>query len=278
MLRYGTDKPDLRNPLRIADVTEVFRGGRLRAVRQAGGDRRRGARHPRAGRRRQAARFFDKLNDWAREEGMGGLGYIIFDGGGAEGADRQEPGAGAHRSSCARQRGAAAGDAVFFVCRAKARGREVRRACAASGSATELGLREKNAFRFCWIVDFPMYERNEDTGLIDFTHNPFSMPQGGMEALRDAGPADDQGLPVRHRLQRHRAVLGRHPQPPARHHVQGVRDRRLRRGRGRAALRRHVQRLPATARRRTAARRPASTASSCCWPTSPTSARSSPSR
>ncbi len=89
---------------------------------------------------------------------------------------------------------------------------------------------EADAFRFCWIVDFPMYERDEETGKIDFSHNPFSMPQGGLQALRDAGPADDQGLPVRHRLQRRGAVERRHPQPPPGHHVQGLRDRRLQRG------------------------------------------------
>ena len=116
----------------------------------------------------------------------------------------------------------------------------------------DLDLVEKNAYRFCWIVDFPMYERDEETGKIDFSHNPFSMPQGGLARARDAGPADDQGLPVRHRVQRRRALERGHPQPSARHHVQGLRHRRLQpRGR-RGALRRHAERVQV---RRAAARR-----------------------
>ena len=100
----------------------------------------------------------------------------------------------------------------------------------------ELGLIEQGAFRFCWIVDFPMYELNEETGQIEFSHNPFSMPQGGLEALEQQDPLDHLCLPVRHRVQRHRAVLGRDPQPSPRDHVQGLRHRRLHPGRGRPAF------------------------------------------
>ena len=118
------------------------------------------------------------------------------------------------------------GDAVFFVC-------DKPRAAARFAGAVrtrlgdELGLIEKDAYRFCWIVDFPMFELNEDTQQIDFSHNPFSMPQGGLEALETQDPLDHHGLPVRHRLQRRGAVLGRDPQPPARDHAEGLRDRRL---------------------------------------------------
>ncbi len=98
----------------------------------------------------------------------------------------------------------------------------------------ELKLIDENRFEFCWIVDFPMYEWNEEEKKIDFSHNPFSMPQGGLAALERRqvrrGPAQDQGLPVRHRLQRRGAVLGRHPQPSAGGDGEGVRHRRLRQG------------------------------------------------
>ena len=150
-----------------------------------------------------------------------------------------------------RRRASRDGDAVFLVCQPKAKAEKF------AGSARErlcdlLELREKDAFRFCWIVDFPMYERNEETGLIEFSHNPFSMPQGGMRGAAEHGSADDQGLPVRHRLQRRRAVVRRDPQPSPGHHAEGVRHRRLRRGRGAQALRRPVPRLRV---RRAAARR-----------------------
>lgn len=186
LLRYGSDKPDLRNPLRIADATDVFRGGGfgLFAKLVATGAVVRAIPAPGAAGKPRA--FFDKLNEWAREEGMGGLGYIIWDAEGPKGpiaknleAERIEQ----LRAAA----GAAAGDAVFLVCQAKAKAEKF------AGSARErlcdlLDLREKNTFRFCWIVDFPMYERNEDTGLIEFSHNPFSMPQGGMEALAERDP------------------------------------------------------------------------------------------
>ncbi|MBS1084753.1 aspartate--tRNA ligase [Gluconobacter sphaericus] len=186
MRDYGSDKPDLRNPLIIKDVTEAFRdsgfglfakiaasGGQIRAIPAPGaGDRPRG--------------FFDKLNTWARESGAGGLGYIIFEAKGGKGpiaknleAERVE----SIREAC----GLKAGDAVFF---AAGKGDEVAKfsGVVRTKVATELDLIEKNAFRFCWVVDFPMFELNEETGKVDFSHNPFSMPQGGLDALNTQDP------------------------------------------------------------------------------------------
>ncbi len=183
---YGTDKPDLRNPLRIHDVTAAFAdsgfglfariaaaGGVVRAIPAPGAGG-----HPRS--------FFDKLNAWAREEGAGGLGYITYDAEGAKGpiARNLEPArAAAIRATC----GLGPGDAVFFVA---GKPDEIWKfaGLVRSRLGAELGLAEQGAFRFCWITDFPMYERNEETGQIDFSHNPFSMPQGGLEALETQDP------------------------------------------------------------------------------------------
>ncbi len=186
LLRYGSDKPDLRNPLIIADVTEAFRGSGfgLFAKLVAAGAVVRAIPAPGAAGRPRA--FFDKLNEWAREEGMGGLGYIVREDGGAKGpiARNLE----ADRIAAVFAAAATApGDAVFLVCQPKAKAEKF------AGFVRErlcdlLELREQNAFRFCWIVDFPMYERNEETGLIEFSHNPFSMPQGGMRALLEDDP------------------------------------------------------------------------------------------
>ena len=263
MLEFGVDKPDLRNPIRIADVTEIFArddvtfnafknviksGGVVRAI-------------PAPGAAKQPRSFFDKLNDWAQGEGAPGLGYIIFEGeGGAlagKGPIAKFLPAEAQRALVAAA-GLKSGDAVFFAC-----DKEAKAAKLAGAARIRIGndsdICEKDVFEFCWIVDFPMYEWNEDEKKIDFSHNPFSMPQGGLEALEDEGPARNQGLPVRHRLQRRRIVVGRDPQPSPRRHAQGVRDRRLWRGGVAGEVRRHVSRLPvrrAAARRHRAGRRP----------------------
>ncbi|MBM9403089.1 aspartate--tRNA ligase [Gluconacetobacter azotocaptans] len=186
MARYGSDKPDLRNPLLLSDVTEAFAdsGFGLFAKIVAGGGEVRAIPAPGAGDRPRA--FYDKLNTWAREAGAGGLGYIIFDEEGGKGpiAKNLEP---ARVAAIREKTGLKAGDAVFF---AAGRGDEVVKfsGLVRTRIATELDLIDKDAFRFCWITDFPMYERNEETGLIDFSHNPFSMPQGGLEALNSQDP------------------------------------------------------------------------------------------
>ncbi len=188
MLKYGSDKPDLRNPLIITDVTEPFKGSNfglfakniekgsvVRAIPAPGA-----AANPRS--------FFDKLNDWAREEGAGGLGYIVYDGGEAKGpiARNLEE----ERTQKIKEiSGVSDGDAVFFACApemeaAKFAGIAREKLC------DELNQREQDVYHFCWIVDYPMYEMNHDTGQIEFSHNPFSMPQGGLEALNADNPLD----------------------------------------------------------------------------------------
>jgi aspartyl-tRNA synthetase len=183
MLKYGSDKPDLRNPLEIVDVTSVFarddvdfkafKSGVVRAIRAP-----RVADKPRS--------FFDKLNDWAKGEGAPGLGYVLFEADGGKGpiAKFLPPAA---QDDLKKITGAGAGDAVFFVCdkhdaAAKLAGK------ARTRIATDLDLIEKDVFKLCWIVDFPMYEKNEETGAPDFCHNPFSWPKGGLEALNGPDP------------------------------------------------------------------------------------------
>jgi aspartyl-tRNA synthetase len=188
MLEFGSDKPDLRNPIRIRDVTEHFKGGSfgLFAKIAASGGVVRAIPAPGAGANPRS--FFDKMNEWAREQGAGGLGYITFQKGEAGGpiaknleADRVA----AIVAAC----GLGPDDAVFF-----AAGKKDEAAKLAGQARTrlgnELGLIEKDAYRFCWVTDFPMYELNEETGQIDFSHNPFSMPQGELEALNTMNPLD----------------------------------------------------------------------------------------
>ncbi len=183
ILKYGTDKPDFRNPLVIQDVTDVFaredvtfnafknyiaKGGVVRAIRVP-----KAASQPRS--------FFDKLNGWAQSEGAPGLGYISFET--AEGKGPIAKFVSAEAQVALRQAtGLVDGDVVFFVCdnaaqAAKLAGRARDRIC------DEMGIRESGVYKFCWIVDFPMYEMDEKTGNVDFSHNPFSMPRGGMDAL-----------------------------------------------------------------------------------------------
>ena len=188
MLEFGSDKPDLRNPLRIVDVTESFAGGGfgLFAKAVAAGAVVRAIRAPNVA--HQPRSFYDKMNEWAREQGAGGLGYIIFESEGPKGpiarnleADRAE----AVRAAC----GAQPGDAVFFACDKEASAAKLA-GLARTRIGQELDLYEKDSYRFCWVTDFPMYERNEDTGQIEFSHNPFSLPQGGLEALNSMDPLD----------------------------------------------------------------------------------------
>lgn len=186
MLKYGSDKPDLRNPLEICDVTDVFRGSTFAVFQNAidNGAVVRAIPAPKAA--AQSRSFFDKLNDWARGLGAPGLGYITFSEGIAKGPiakfldeDRL--------ALLKKLANSGEGDAVFFVCD-KVLSAAKLAGLARTKIAQDLDIVEKEAFRFCWIVDYPMYELDEDTGKTDFSHNPFSMPQGGLEALNTQDP------------------------------------------------------------------------------------------
>ena len=193
MMKYGSDKPDLRNPLEIVDVTEIFarddvefnafkgtikKGGVVRAIRAP-----KVADQPRS--------FFDKLNGWAQKEGAPGLGYVLMEGSEGKGPIAKFiPAEALKRMS--EIAGLEDGDAIFFVCNkeqaaAKFAGRARDAICDALPEGHE-AERESGVFKFCWIIDFPMYERDEATGEIDFSHNPFSMPQGGIEDFDNKDP------------------------------------------------------------------------------------------
>jgi aspartyl-tRNA synthetase len=186
MLEFGSDKPDLRNPIRIVDVTTQYAGsgfGLFARIAASGGIVRA---IPAPGAGGNPRSFFDKLNEWARAEGAGGLGYITFDADGPKGpiarnleADRAE----AIRAAC----GLKAGDAVFFAAGKKGEAEKFA-GTVRTRLGQELNLIAQGDFKFCWVTDFPMFEYNEDDKKIDFSHNPFSMPQGGLEALNNQDP------------------------------------------------------------------------------------------
>ena len=186
LLKYGTDKPDLRNPIVMSDAAEVFRGSGFGVFAGALENGAAVRAIPAPGAASRPRSFFDKLNDWARGEGAPGLGYIVFSEGAAKGpiakfldAPRLE--------RLRAVAGVGEGDAVFFVCDKPEPAAKLAGA-ARTRIGRELGLLKEGEFRFCWIVDFPMFERDEETGKIVFSHNPFSMPQGGLEALETRDP------------------------------------------------------------------------------------------
>jgi aspartyl-tRNA synthetase len=188
LLKYGTDKPDLRNPLLIGDVGEHFKGsgfGLFAKIVDSGGVVRA---IPAANTAGQSRKFFDDMNDWAREEGFAGLGYATRKAGEWGGPIAKNHGP-EKMDRLAGELGLGPDDGIFF-----AAGKEADAAKLAGFARTrvaeQLDLLEKDAFRFCWIVDFPMYEHNEEQQKIDFSHNPFSMPQGGMEALESKDPLE----------------------------------------------------------------------------------------
>jgi aspartyl-tRNA synthetase len=186
LLAYGSDKPDLRNPLVIREATDVWRGTEFKIF---AGALAKGAvvrAIPAPGAAAQPRSFFDKLNDWARAEGAGGLAYIVFDGGEAKGPIARFLDA-ARLAKLREVARVGDGDAVFFVCDHPAKAARFA-GLARTRLAEELRLIDRSRFEFCWITDFPMYERDEATGKIEFSHNPFSMPQGGLEALETRDP------------------------------------------------------------------------------------------
>ena len=187
MLKYGSDKPDLRNPIEIVDVTEIFKDGPFAVFSKSieAGAVVRAIRAPEAGTKPRS--FFDSANQWSKDEGFAGLAYINFkngDGGGIAknlGPDRV--------AQLVSKLGLGPNDGVFFACDKPATAAKLA-GLVRTRVGNDLGLIEQNAFKFCWIVDFPMYEWDEIEQRVIFSHNPFSMPQGEMEALETKDPLD----------------------------------------------------------------------------------------
>jgi aspartyl-tRNA synthetase len=188
--KYGTDKPDLRNPIEMQDVSEHFRGGGFGLfARILDGDAKNAIwAIPAPGGGNRA--FCDRMNSWAHGEGQPGLGYIFWREGEDGAAGPIAKNIGPERAEALRaQLGLAIGDAAFFV--AGDPGAFYKFAGAARTKVgQDLGLIAEGQFKFCWIVDFPMFEWNDDEKKVDFSHNPFSMPQGGLEALETKDPLD----------------------------------------------------------------------------------------
>lgn len=185
MLKYGSDKPDLRNPLTISDVTEIFRDSEFSIFRDsiAKGSKVRAIPAPKTA--SEPRSFFDKMIGFAQEQGAKGLAYIIFDNDGAGKGPIAKFLPAEKLKELQQIAGLQNGDSVFFSCSfeeeaAKLAGK-VR-----DKLGEELGLIEQGIYKFCWVVDFPFFEWNEDLKAIDFSHNPFSMPQGGLEMLENS--------------------------------------------------------------------------------------------
>lgn len=188
MLKYGNDKPDLRNPLIITDVTELFRGsgfGRFASMVE-GGDVVRAIPAPNTA--DKSRKFFDDMNAWAQGEGYPGLGYATQKDGVFGGPIANNHGQDGMKA-IADALGLGPNDGIFFAAGKVAQAAKLA-GLARTRVGEQLGLIDENRFEFCWIVDFPMFEYDEDAKKIDFSHNPFSMPQGEMEALETKDPLD----------------------------------------------------------------------------------------
>ena len=189
MQKYGSDKPDLRNPLVMQDVSDKFRGGGFGLFARILEDKKNavwGIPAPKAGSRA----FCDRMNSWAQGEGQPGLGYVFWseDQGGWGGPIAKNLGPEA-TDAVMGQLGLGQGDAAFFVAG------DPKTFVKFAGSArtklgTDLGLIADDRFEFVWVVDFPMFEMNEESNHVDFSHNPFSMPQGELDALLTKDPLD----------------------------------------------------------------------------------------
>jgi aspartyl-tRNA synthetase len=186
MTKYGTDKPDLRIPLEIVDVSDLFADSRFNVFRRVveGGGVVRAL--PVSGIADRPRSFFDRLVEYAQSLGAGGLAYLVWSEGAVKGPVAKFMNEDEQKALAARC-GVGDGDVVFFV------SDKVKAANAVAGDirvklGRDLDLVEQGVFRFCWIVDFPMFEYDEELAKIEFSHNPFSMPQGGMEALQTQDP------------------------------------------------------------------------------------------
>lgn len=188
MRRFGTDKPDLRNPLEIVDLTDLFAASGFKAF---AGKTSRAIRLPEGA--KQSRSFFDKLEERAKTEGAAGLAWLLVEPGSAEAGNTLKGPIAKFLSpddtaAIISKTASAPGDAIIFLS-----DKDTAKVCRILAALrTHLGqllnLLEENVFRFCWIVDFPMYEFDEEHGKVDFSHNPFSMPQGGLEALNTRDP------------------------------------------------------------------------------------------
>ena len=188
MLKYGSDKPDLRNPIIITDVTHHFEksgfgifekivggGGIVRAI-------------PAPGTNEKSRKFFDEMNDWARREGYSGLGYVTRKGGEFGGPIAKNHGP-EEMAKLYDELGLGENDGLFFAA-GKPKEAEKLAGAARTRVGEQLELIEQGCFKFCWIVDFPMFEYDEELKRLDFSHNPFSMPQGEMDALEISDPLE----------------------------------------------------------------------------------------
>ena len=188
MLKYGSDKPDLRNPLVITDVTAHFAKSGFGLFERIVGDGGVVRAIPAPKTAEKSRKFFDDMNEWARSEGHAGLGYVTRKGGEFGGPIAKNHGEDGMKAIYEAM-GLGPDDGCFF-----AAGKELQAAKLAGAARTrvgeELGLIEQGCFKFCWIVDFPMFEYDEDAKKVDFSHNPFSMPQGELEALETKDPLD----------------------------------------------------------------------------------------
>jgi aspartyl-tRNA synthetase len=187
---YGTDKPDLRNPIKMQNVTEHFKGSGFKVFAgMIAADPKVevwAIPAPKGGSRA----FCDRMNSWAQQQGQPGLGYVFWRDGEEGAAGPIAKNIGPERTEAIKaQLGLATGDAAFFVAGVPAKFYKFAGE-ARTKAGDELGLIAKDRFDFCWIVDFPMYEWNEDDKKVDFSHNPFSMPQGGLAALLEKDPLE----------------------------------------------------------------------------------------
>ncbi len=187
---YGTDKPDLRNPIKMQNVTEHFAGSGFKVFANMIANDPKvevwAIPAPKGGSRA----FCDRMNSWAQQLGQPGLGYIFWRDGEESAAGPIAKNIGPERTEAIKtQLGLSTGDAAFFVAGMPSKFYKFAGE-ARTKAGDELGLIAKDRFDFCWIVDFPMYEWNEDDKKVDFSHNPFSMPQGGLEALEGKDPLD----------------------------------------------------------------------------------------
>ena len=186
MLKYGTDKPDIRYDVFIQDVTDVFKNSNFKifASNIEKGSVVRGVPGVNCGSRA----FYKKMNSWAQSQGAPGMGYIIFSDNEAKGPIANA--LGHEKAQILKEKfNLNDGDALFFSCAIEKEAADLA-GKARTKIATEKNMIDENQFKFCWIVDYPMFEKNEITGEIDFSHNPFSMPQGGMKSLIEKNPLD----------------------------------------------------------------------------------------